>query len=109
MNLHDLNILSLHELRELIANAEQVLKENQKEASKGVIAQIRALAGDIGVTVTFHEEGPEDRRSSRKGRKVAAKYRNPHKHEQTWTGRGVKPRWLQAMLDQGRDISEFTI
>ena len=109
MNIHDLNTLSLHELHELVANAERVLKERQKEARKGVMAQIRALADEVGLTVTFQEEGPATRASSRKGGKVAAKYRNPDNPAQTWTGRGVKPRWLQSLLDQGRDISEFTL
>jgi DNA-binding protein H-NS len=110
MNLHELNTLPLHELRELITAAERVLKERQNEARKGVIAQIKALAEDIGVTVTILEEGQKaDRRSSRKGTTVAPKYRNPHHPNQTWTGRGMKPRWLAELVNQGRDISEFLL
>jgi DNA-binding protein H-NS len=110
MNLHELNNLPLHELRELIIHAERVLKERQKEARKGVIQQIHALAADVGLSVTIVEEGPKgDRRSARKGSRVAPKYRNPHNHDQTWSGRGVKPRWLAELVNQGRDINEFLI
>jgi len=35
------------------------------------------------------------------GKKVAAKYRNPANPEQTWTGRGVSPSWVQALKAAG--------
>jgi DNA-binding protein H-NS len=35
------------------------------------------------------------------GKKVAAKYRNPANPEQTWTGRGVSPTWVQALKAAG--------
>ena len=38
---------------------------------------------------------------------VAAKYRGPE--GQTWTGRGLTPRWLKTLLDQGRTKEEFLI
>ena len=46
-------------------------------------------------------------RSSRKGRKVAPKYRSPQ--GETWAGRGARPRWLTALLKRGRKIEEFAI
>lgn len=110
MNLHGLNTLSLHELHELISNAQQVLKEKKREAQQGVIAQFKALAEDIGVTVTILDEGQKmDRRSRSKGSTVAPKYRNPDNHDQTWTGRGTKPRWLKALVDEGSQMEEFMI
>ncbi len=42
------------------------------------------------------------------GKKVAAKYRNAATGD-TWSGRGLKPRWLTAALASGRNISDFTI
>jgi DNA-binding protein H-NS len=35
------------------------------------------------------------------GKKVAPKYRNPANPEQTWTGRGVSPVWVQALKTAG--------
>jgi len=35
------------------------------------------------------------------GKKVAAKYRNPSNPDQTWTGRGVSPTWVQALKAAG--------
>ena len=42
-----------------------------------------------------------------KGRKVAPKYRGPG--GETWAGRGARPRWLTALMKQGRKIDEFAI
>jgi H-NS histone family protein len=38
-----------------------------------------------------------------------AKYRNPANMSETWAGRGVRPRWLQAALKDGHKIEEFAI
>jgi len=34
-------------------------------------------------------------------------YVNPDNPAETYSGRGRKPAWLQAKLDEGRDIEEF--
>ena len=38
---------------------------------------------------------------------VAAKYRGPA--GETWSGRGLMPRWLSALVAQGRSREEFAI
>ena len=38
---------------------------------------------------------------------VAAKYRGPN--GETWSGRGLTPRWLATLLEQGRLKDEFAI
>ena len=40
---------------------------------------------------------------------VAPKYRNPDNPAETWAGRGLKPRWLQAALKGGHTIEDFAI
>ena len=47
------------------------------------------------------------RTSAMKGRKVAPKYRGPG--GDTWAGRGARPRWLSALMKQGRKLEEFAI
>lgn len=42
-------------------------------------------------------------------KKIAPKYRNPSNPQETWTGRGRAPRWLQAQLDKGRKREKFLI
>jgi DNA-binding protein H-NS len=43
----------------------------------------------------------------RKGVKVAPKYRGPD--GETWAGRGATPKWLAALMKQGRKKDEFLI
>ena len=40
---------------------------------------------------------------------VAVKYRDPSNPANTWTGRGKKPLWLTALLEQGHKIEEFSV
>ena len=41
------------------------------------------------------------------GAPVPAKYRGPE--GQSWSGRGLTPRWMAALIAQGRTKEEFTI
>lgn len=41
------------------------------------------------------------KKSASSGVKVAPKYRNPENAEQTWTGRGKAPLWVQALQAAG--------
>ena len=50
---------------------------------------------------------PRKASSKMAGSKVAAKYRNAE--GQSWTGRGLMPRWLKALVDEGRTKEEFLV
>lgn len=41
------------------------------------------------------------------GIKVEAKYKGPN--GETWTGRGLAPKWLSTLIAQGRSKDEFAI
>ncbi len=100
------NNLSENELLTVINEAEKALKDKQLKKHKEVIAQIKELATSIGVTVEISEI---EKKPIKKGKKVAAKYCNPDDPSNTWTGRGVAPKWMQALISAGHDKSEFLI
>ncbi len=102
----DYQKLSESELQAVIDSAEKALKNIQANKRKDVIARIKELAASIDVVVEIHEN---DKRSVRKGVKVPVKYRHPEESEKTWTGRGVMPTWLQALIKAGHDRSEFEV
>jgi len=102
----DLNNLSVTELQQMMQNVELALKEKQDSERKGVYAQIRALAASVGATVEIFDA---KEKTARKVVKVAPKYRNPDDADITWTGRGVMPKWMRALLEAGRDKSDFLI
>jgi len=45
--------------------------------------------------------------SALKGRKVPPKYRGPS--DETWAGRGARPRWLVAAIKGGKKLEDFLI
>ena len=102
----DYHNLSESELQAVIESAEKALKNILANKRKDVIAQIKELAASIDVVVEIHDA---DKKSVRKGVKVPVKYRHPEDPEKTWTGRGVMPTWLQALINAGHDRSEFEV
>ncbi|CAL1241637.1 H-NS histone family protein [Candidatus Methylocalor cossyra] len=98
--------LSEAELASVIESAQKALREKHETKRKEVIAKIKELAASVGVTVEITEPAKP---TGRKGSKVPIKYQNPHNLSQKWTGRGMRPKWLQTLLDQGHDIKEFEI
>ena len=102
----DLNTLSAAELQAVIEKAEKALRERQSSKRKEVLLQIKDLAASIGVTVEIHEA---DKSFDRRNSKVAARYCNPANTLQTWSGRGLAPKWMQALMAAGHDKSVFEI
>jgi DNA-binding protein H-NS len=41
--------------------------------------------------------------------KVLPKYRNPKDPQETWAGRGKRPRWMRAQLRLGKKLDDFLI
>jgi DNA-binding protein H-NS len=99
--------LSEQELSVLIADASKALEAKRQQARRDVLAQIKSLASTIGVDVQITEQASEA--NTRKGSKVAIKYRDPDNPSNAWSGRGVKPRWLQEYVDQGRTVDDFRV
>lgn len=46
-------------------------------------------------------------KSRKAGTPVAAKYRGPH--GETWSGRGLMPKWLSALVAQGHSKESFSV
>ena len=77
------------------------LQDLQKAMGKGR----KAAAGKGRVAATG--KNPAPRRSKAAGTTVAPKYRGPH--GETWSGRGLMPRWLAALVAEGRAKEEFAV
>jgi DNA-binding protein H-NS len=61
-----------------------------------------------GKPVVLGTKRPATRAKSKAaGTAVAAKYRGPN--GETWSGRGLMPRWLAALVSQGQTRDEFLI
>ena len=83
---------------------EKTLAQIVKLAKDNAITakDIEAAMGSTKAKKTTKVKGVGSKKSALKGAKVAPKYRNPSNHEQTWTGRGVSPTWVQTLKAEGK-------
>jgi DNA-binding protein H-NS len=90
------------------ATLEKQIAEAQRAERGAAIAQIKALMAEHGLTAADLSGRASATRKSGGGGKVAAKYRNKATGE-TWSGRGLQPRWLKAALATGKKLADFAV
>jgi len=96
-------------IKELEAKAEAI-----KTAEKPGMKQLRAVVKKYRLSRTDVNAALNGRdgkhRSALAGRKSEPKYRNPANKQETWSGRGLRPKWLiSAMKQTGRKLDHFAI
>ena len=99
INLKGMDVDALLALR---ADIDKRLSQKRSELEK----QLSRLGAESGRAARSSRTG-FGRGSALKGRKVPPKYRGPG--GETWAGRGARPRWLSALIRQGRKLDEFAI
>ena len=110
-----------------LVDIQSQIEKLQKQASQikakefhKTVLEIRAKMQAFGITVKDLQTAKKVKSSAAPAKKsvksagkktsgttVAAKYRGPE--GQTWSGRGLSPRWMKALIDQGRSKEEFVI
>ncbi len=104
----DLKKLTQTQLNDLILRAEKRKEEIATEGVQKVRERILKLLADEGLTLE-QVFGGKRGRSKSKGTKVKPKYRNTANAEETWAGRGKRPRWLADALAAGKKEKDFLI
>jgi DNA-binding protein H-NS len=103
-------IMSKNSLTELLAQKaalEQQIADAQRLQRADAIQQVRTLMSEYGLTVA--DIGSKNAAAPKKAAaKVAAKYRNAATGD-SWSGRGLKPKWLTAALASGRSLGDFAV
>lgn len=99
---------TLHDLLARKAALEEEIEATQKRERHEAIAKIKSLMTEYGLTSSDLAAKPPGKPSSAKGGKVAAKYRNESTGE-TWSGRGLQPKWLKAAVASGKRVEDFAI
>jgi len=104
-------LAALRKQRELLIKKEQALLSKSHDKVLGKIVQLAKEAGltadDIvkalgsGKPTKAAKTPRTAKKGALAGKKVAPKYRNPANPEQTWTGRGVSPSWVQSLKAAG--------
>jgi len=112
------------DLNKLIDLATERLEQLRAEKLEKVQDQYRELASSVGLTPeevvmlmhrTRRKSSAADlakdlkRTIGRGNRSATGKpiYKNPDNPQETWTGRGKKPGWLQSKIDAGQPLESF--
>ena len=102
------------EIQEKIAELSQRAILAQKEERAKIIAEIRQKMIANNITLrdvqgrsTLLLTGTKRQHPS-KGKKAPIKYRHP-KTGQTWSGRGIYPKWLSEEIAKGKPIEKFAV
>jgi DNA-binding protein H-NS len=96
------------------AELEKQIADTLRAERQSVISQIKSLMSEHGISAADLASGKSGRQArsastdSASPRKVAPKYRDPETGE-TWSGRGLKPKWLAAAIESGRTLEEFAV
>lgn len=98
-------------LQELLAQKEVLDREiesTKKRERTEAIEKVRTLMAEYGLTASDLTSKSTGKSASSAGKKVAAKYRNTSTGE-SWSGRGLQPKWLKAALAAGRKLEDFAV
>lgn len=98
---------TLEDLLAQKAKLEKQIADCQREQRGEAIAKVKALMAEYGLSLADigSKTSPAPKKSATK---VAAKYRHPVTGD-TWSGRGLKPKWLTAALAGGASLADFAL
>lgn len=104
----DIKNLNHNQLNDLISKAQERQTEMRKEKVVKLREKVHAMIKAEGYSFDdiFGSARGKTRRSTGT---VAPKYRNPGNAEQTWSGRGKRPRWFNDALAAGKKEKDLAI
>lgn len=98
-------------IENLIKNLDQIAVIKRKEKYREILESFNAVINPLGFATlpdfisTLEEIGLI--KAARKVTPLTVRYIDPNNPENTWTGRGKKPLWFVAFVEQGGDISQI--
>jgi len=103
----------IQKARELQRQTEALMKDIKRTAIKEIhqcMSRYNITLEELGATGASKTKSAADQQPKKavKRVKVSPKYQSED-GLQTWTGRGLKPKWLKAELDAGRKLEDFLI
>ncbi len=111
----------LIDLQNQIASLQKQAEEIRSKEFQATIVDIRQKMSAFGITLKDLQATKPKGKPGRKAKAavdkplktkkiaavVAAKYRGPN--GETWSGRGLKPKWLVALIAQGNRLEQYLI
>lgn len=107
--LESVSHLSIDSLNQLRASLTLLIEKKQDKIKEDALAQIKALADSAGLSLEDILNRKSDVSKKAKSSLLMPKYQNPDNLEQTWTGRGAKPAWVKAHIENGGSLGDLVI
>ncbi len=101
----DLDSMSMKDLRDLHQQVTKAMSGFEERKRMAALAALEDKARELGFSLPELLSGS----TSKKRRPAKAKFANPANPAQTWTGRGRKPRWIEAALSSGKSLDDMLI
>lgn len=101
----DISKLSFDELKKLQRDVAKMIDGYEERKKSDARKIIESRARELG----FNLEELTGMIVKKKRAAPTAKYRNPDKADETWSGRGRKPVWYAAQLENGKSPSDMLI
>jgi len=101
----DLEALSLKELKALQKQVADQISGYEQRKKMEALAAVEEKAKSLGFSLNDLVSAT----ATKKRKPAKAKYANPENKSETWTGRGRRPRWVEAALKAGKSIDDLAI
>lgn len=102
----NINSLSLKELRDLQSQIAKAITSFEDRKKKEVLAEVEEIVRSRGYSLAELTGAPP---VVRKRAPSQPKYANPEDAQDTWSGRGRKPRWFEAAMKEGKKPEDVAI
>lgn len=94
------------EVKGLISECEAEIERRRNARLVEVQESIKQLADSVGMTP---DELVQNMKKGKAPAQKVIRFRNDENHDETWSGRGKRPNWVNAALEQGRKLEDFRV
>jgi DNA-binding protein H-NS len=101
MNLDSLEKLGDVELRAVVARAEELLAQHDRERKDKALEQARAILSGVGLSL---KDVAKPHKNGSKGPAYhgGRQYQHPTDKTKVWAARGQKPQWVRELESEGK-------
>lgn len=105
----DVEAMSLDDLRALRTQIDRAISSYETRRRKEAMAALERTARDMGFNLSelTGAAGRARRGSSATASSGQPKYANPDDPNQTWSGRGRRPRWVTEQIEAGKSLEDM--